>query len=167
MGDHHLLSVPRGGCPMRPPRWPPPLALSLAAHALINRIRRAQLLVVLRQHRHALCADVFPQARRPLSTDPPPGQPPVPPAPLALATMLPASTRVSADAGMEATTMARRWHLGLDGLDGDTPPFSNGPLVALRQRWIAPPMARRLRARTRGPRHGHRRRWPSAVARRP
>jgi hypothetical protein len=49
---------------------------------------------------------------------------------------------------MEATTMERRWPLVLDCLDGATPPFSQGTLVALRPRLIAQPLDRRRLART-------------------
>jgi transposase len=82
-----------------------------------------------------------------LATDHPPGQPPVPPAPLALATRLQADTQVADDAGSAATTMERRWHVGLDGLDAETPPCRTDPRVALRQRLMAQQMDRRLRAR--------------------
>lgn len=61
----------------------------------------------------------------------------MPPAQLALATLLQAYTQVSDDAVIEATTMDRRWQLGLDCLDAETPPFSTGTLVAFRQRLIA------------------------------
>jgi hypothetical protein len=61
MGDHHLLSVPTGGLPMRPSLWHPPVELSTAEHAIIKRIRRAKLFVFLRQHRHELFADAFQQ----------------------------------------------------------------------------------------------------------
>ena len=47
---------------MRPPLWHPPVDLSLAAHAISKRIRRAKLFVLLRQHRHTLFAAPFQQA---------------------------------------------------------------------------------------------------------
>jgi hypothetical protein len=148
MGDHRLLSVPKGGLPLCPPLWHPPIELSLVEHAMSKRIRRAKLFVFLRQHRHELCADVFQQELLTLYKDQPQGQPPVPPAQLALATILQAYTRVSADEVIEATTMDRRWQLVLACLDCDTPPFSNGTLVAFRPRLSAQQMDRRLRERT-------------------
>jgi Transposase DDE domain/Transposase domain (DUF772) len=148
MGDHHLLSVPKGGLSMRPSLWHPPVELSSAEHAIIKRIRRAKLFVFLRQHRHTLLADPFQQELLTLYKDQPQGQPPVPPAQLALATLLQAYTQVSDDEVIEVTTMDRRWQLVLDCLDCDTPPFSKGTLVAFRQRWIAQHMDRRLRERT-------------------
>jgi hypothetical protein len=88
MGDHHLLSVPTGGLSMRPPLWHPPIELSKAEHAIMKRIRRAKFFGFLRQHRHALFADALQQELMRLDKDQPQGQPPVPPAHLALATLL-------------------------------------------------------------------------------
>ena len=72
----------------------------------------------------------------------------MPPAQLALATLLQAYTQVSDDEVIEATTMDRRWQLVLDCLDCETPPFSKGTLVVFRQRLIAQQMDRRLLERT-------------------
>ena len=116
--------------------------------AISKRIRRAKLFGFLRQHRHELCAEALQQELLTLSKDQPQGPPPVPPAQLALATLLPASPQVSDDEVIEATTMERRGPLVLDCLDGETPPFSTGTLVAFRQRLLAPQLDRRLLART-------------------
>ena len=133
---------------MRPPLWYPPVELSPAEHAIIKRIRRAKLFVFLRQHRHTLCAEAFQQELSTLYKDQPQGHPPIPPAQLALATLLQAYTRVSDDEVIEATIMDRRWQLVLDCLDCETPPFSKGTLVAFRQRLMAQEMDRRLLERT-------------------
>jgi transposase len=133
---------------MRPPLWHPPVELSLAEHAIIKRIRRAKLFVFLRHHRHTLFADPFQQELLTLYKDQPQGHPPVPPAQLALATLLQAYTQVSDDEVIEATTMDRRWQLVLDCLDCDTPPFSKGTLVVFRHRLIAQQLDRRLLERT-------------------
>ena len=132
---------------MRPPLWHPPGALSPAEHAIIKRIRRAKLLVFLRQHRPTLVADPFPQALLTLYKDPPQGPPPGPPAQLALATLRQASTQVADDAVIDATPMDRRWQLGRDWLDCATPPVSHGTLVICRQRWIARQLDRQRLAR--------------------
>jgi Transposase DDE domain/Transposase domain (DUF772) len=136
------------GFPMRPSLWHPPVELSTAEHAIMKRIRRAKLFVFLRQHRHALFAEAFQQELLMLYKNQPQGQPPVPPAQLALATLLQAYTQVSDDEVIEATTMDRRWQLVLDCLDCETPPFSKGTLVAFRQRLIAQQLDRRLLERT-------------------
>jgi Transposase DDE domain len=120
----------------------------MAAHAIIKRLRRAKLFVCLRQPRPPLFAAAFQQELRTLYPDQPQGQPPVPPAQLALATLRQADTPVADAEVSEATTMDRRWPLVLDGLDGDTPPFSQGPLVVLRPRLSAQQLDRRLLERT-------------------
>ena len=99
-------------------------------------------------NRHELFADTFQQALMRLYKDQPQGHPPVPPAQLALATLVQAYTQVADDEVIEATTMDRRWQLVLDCLDTETPPLSKGTLVALRQRLIAHRMDRRLLERT-------------------
>ena len=83
-----------------------------------------------------------------LYQDAPQGQPPVPPAQLALALILQAYTGVSDDEVIEATTMDRRWQLVLDCLDTETPPFSKGTLVSFRTRLLAHHLDRRLLERT-------------------
>jgi Transposase DDE domain/Transposase domain (DUF772) len=133
---------------MRPPLWHPPIELSTAEQAIIQRIRRAKLFVFLRQHRHELFAEAFQQELLTLYKDQPQGHPPVPPAQLALATLLQAYTQVSDDEVIEASTMDRRWQVVLDCLDVEMPPFSKGTLVAFRQRLIAQQMDRRLLERT-------------------
>jgi transposase len=86
------------------------------------------LFVFLRQHRHTLFADLFPQELLTLSKDQPQGQPPVLPAQLPLASLLQAYTQVSDDDVIEATTMDRRWQWVLDCLDCDPSPFRKGTL---------------------------------------
>ena len=72
----------------------------------------------------------------------------MPPARLALATVLQAYVGCSDDEVVEATTMDRRWQLVLDCLDASRPPFSKGTLVAFRQRLIKQDADRRLIERT-------------------
>jgi Transposase DDE domain/Transposase domain (DUF772) len=133
---------------MRPALWQPPVALSAAAHAIVTRVRRAKLFVFLRHHRHALFSAAFQQELALLYKDAPQGQPPVPPAQLALALILQAYTGVSDDEVIEATTMDRRWQLVLDCLDVETPPFSKGTFVAFRTRLLEQQLDRRLLERT-------------------
>ena len=133
---------------MRPLLWQPPLDLSAAEQAIVKRIRRAKLFVFLRHHRHALFSSAFQQELATLYKDAPQGQPPVPPAQLALALIVQAYTGVSDDEVIEATTMDRRWQLVLDCMDVDAPPFSKGTFVAFRTRLLAQHMDRRLLERT-------------------
>ena len=148
MSDTRARSTQAGVLHMRPSLWHPSIERSTAAQAIIKRIRRATVFVLLRQHRHTLFSDPFPEALATLYTDQPQGHPPGPPAQLALAPLLQASTGGSDDEVMEATTMDRRWQLVRDCLDCETPPFSTGTLVPFRHCLIPQQMDRRLLERT-------------------
>ena len=77
---------------MRPPPWQPAEALSRLEQTVLRRIRRAKLFVFLRLHRHTLFDVAFQEELATLYEDRPKGQPPVPPALLALVTILQAYT---------------------------------------------------------------------------
>lgn len=111
-------------------------------------IKRAKLFVFLRQQRHVLFDDAFQTELAAIYKDSPFGQPPVPPAQLALATILQAYMGVSDDEVIEASVMDRRWQVVLDCLDAEHPPFSKGTLVTFRERLIAQDLDRRLIERT-------------------
>src|SRR5213080_93964 len=133
---------------MRPVYWQPPIELSATEQTIIKRIRRARLFVFLRQHRHEVFDEAFQQELASLYHESQRGQPPVPPALLALATILQAYTGVSDDEVIEASIMDRRWQLVLDCLDTEEPPFSKGTLIAFRNRLMETNMDRRLIERT-------------------
>src|SRR5262249_48161935 len=134
---------------MRPSLWRPPVALSPEEAAIVRRVQRAKLFVFLRHQRHVLFSEEFQQElATTLYDDKPKGHPPIPPAQLALATILQAYTGVSDDEVIEATTMDRRWQLVLDCRDCQESPFSKATLVAFRQRLIAHEGDRRLIERT-------------------
>ena len=133
---------------MRPQPWQPPVEPSAAEQAVLRRIKRAKLFVFLRQQRHVLFDAAFQDELAAIYQDSPLGQPPIPPARLALALILQAYTGVGDDEVIEATVMDRRWQLVLDCLDCETPPFSKGTLVGFRQALIAHELDRRLLERT-------------------
>lgn len=133
---------------MRPSVWHPPVEPSSLEQTIILRIKRAKLFVFLRYHRHELFDDAFQEELATLYAPSLRGQPPIPPAQLALATIVQAYTGASDDEVIEATLMARRWQLVLDCLDTDEAPFSKGTFVAFRQRLIGAQMDRRLIERT-------------------
>jgi hypothetical protein len=133
---------------MRPEPWQPPVALSAAEQAIVARIRRAKLFVFLRERRHELFDAAFQAELAATYQASNKGQPPVPPAQLALALILQAYTGVSDDEVIAATVMDRRWRLALDCLDGATAPFSKGTLVGFRQRLLDADLDRRLVERT-------------------
>ena len=133
---------------MRPDVWRPPVELSAAEQAVVKAVRRARLFVFLRQHRHELFDEEFQAELAEAYADRPRGQPPVPPARLALATILQAYTGASDDEVIEAAVMDRRWQLVLDCMDAETAPFSKGTLVGFRARLIETDLDRRLVERT-------------------
>jgi transposase len=115
---------------------------------VIEAVRRAKLFVFLRLRRHELFDEEFQAELADTYVDSPKGQPPVPPARLALATILQAYTKVSDDEVIEATVMDRRWQLVLDCMGAGEPPFSKGTLVGFRKRLIERDLDRRLVERT-------------------
>ena len=133
---------------MRPAFWHPPVEPSCVEQTIIARIKHAKLFVFLRSHRHELFDDAFQEELAALYAPSLRGQPPIPPAQLALATILQAYTGVSDDEVIEATLMDRRWQLVLDCLDTEQAPFGKGTLVTFRKRLIEAHMDRRLIERT-------------------
>ena len=117
---------------MRPVVWGPPVQPSAAEQMVIKAVRRAKLFVFLRMHRHELFDEEFQAELGQAYVDSAKGEPPVPPALLALATILQAYAGVSDDEVIEATVMDRRWQLVLDCKDADRPPFAKGTLVGFR-----------------------------------
>jgi DDE family transposase/transposase-like protein DUF772 len=133
---------------VRPVVWRPPEEPTAAELAVIKAVRRAKLFVFLRLHRHELFDEQFQAELAQAYVDSPKGQPPVPPARLALATVLQAYTKASDDEVIEATVMDRRWQLVLDCMNAEEPPFSKGTLVGFRKRLIEKDLDRRLVERT-------------------
>ena len=112
---------------VRPVVWRPPAEPSAAELAVIKAVRRGRLFVFLRLHRHELFDERFQGELAEAYVDSPKGEPPVPLARLALATILRAYTGVSDDEVIEATIMNRRWQLVLDCMGAEEPPFSKAP----------------------------------------
>src|SRR5438874_6359953 len=121
---------------MQPSLWQPPVDPSATEQTIMKRIKRAKLFIFLREHRHELFDEPFQQELATLYLASKRGQPPIPPAQLALAIILQAYTGASDDEVIEATTMDRRWQLVLDCLDTQEPPFSKGTLITFRKRLI-------------------------------
>jgi hypothetical protein len=133
---------------VRPVVWRPPAEPSPSELAVIKAVRRAKLFVFLRLHRHELFDEQFQAELAQAFVDSPKGQPPVPPARLALAVILQAYTGASDDEVIEAAVMDRRWQLVLDCMNAEEPPFSKGTLVGFRRRLIEKNLDRRLVERT-------------------
>jgi Transposase domain (DUF772) len=109
---------------MQPSLWQPPIELSEQEELIVKQIRKAKLFVFLRHHRHELLDEAFQQELASLYRPAERGQPPVPPAMLALALILKAYTGVSDDEVIEASVMDRRWQLVLDCVDTAEAPGS-------------------------------------------
>ncbi len=133
---------------MQPRLWHPQTELSNAEQAIVNRIKRAKLFIFLRQVRHQLFDDEFQTELAKIYDDSPRGQPPIPPAPLALAIILQAYTGASDDEAIESLLMDKRWQLVLDCLECEEPPFSQATLVRFRTQLIKRRLDRRLIERT-------------------
>src|SRR5689334_2764887 len=133
---------------VRPVVWRPPVKPSPSEQVVIKAVRRAKLFVFLREHRHELFDEQFQAELAETYADSPKGQPPVPPARLALATILQAYTKVSDDEVIEAAVMDRRWQLVLDCMGAEEPPFSKGTLVGFHRRLVERDLDRRLVERT-------------------
>ena len=130
-------------------RWNPPAKLSSDEERVKARCRSKKLFVFLREHRHEIFDDAFQAELETMyGAQPPGGSQPVPPALLAMVTLLQAAFGVSdADAVEEAAT-SRRWQLVLGCLNTEDAPFSQGTLQKFRQRLIEHDMDRRLLDRT-------------------
>jgi hypothetical protein len=87
---------------MQPSLWQPPIDPSPTEQAIMKRIKRAKLFMCLRKHRHELFTEAFQQELAALYQPSKRGQPPIPPALLALATLLQAYTGASDDEVIEA-----------------------------------------------------------------
>ncbi len=135
---------------MRPQLWRPSVEPSPAEAAVMRRVKRAKLFVFLREHRHEIFDEGFQEELGTVYSDSRLGHPPVPPAKLALATILQAYTGASDEEAIEAMVMDRRWQLVLDCLDAEEPPFSKSTLVAFRKRLVEHELDRRLVERTVG-----------------
>lgn len=133
---------------MRPPQWHPPIKLSKKEQKVVKRIRRAKLFIFLRDVRHELFDEEFQTELGTIFKDSTVGKSPIPPAKLALATILQAYMGVSDDEVIEELEMDRRWQLVLDCLDCEQPPFSKATLVRFRAALIAKGFDRRLIERT-------------------
>lgn len=133
---------------MRPPIWSPPIEPTPQERALMKLIKRAKLFVFLRHRRHEIFDEEFQEELGAIYEDSVLGRPAIPPARLALATVLQAYTGVSDDEAVEATVMDRRWQLVLDCMDAEKPPFSKGTLVGFRKALIERDLDRRLIERT-------------------
>ncbi len=91
---------------MRPEQWNPPIELSKKEQKIVKRIKRAKLFTFLREIRHLLFDEAFQSELSKMYAEAEKGHPPVPPAQLALTTILQAYTGASDAEAIEALTIS-------------------------------------------------------------
>jgi hypothetical protein len=130
-------------------RWQPREDLSRQEQALMKRLDRVRkLLGFLRVHRSRLFDDAFQDELATMYRGTGAGKSPVPPALMAMATLVQAYLGISDAEMVELTVVDLRVQMVLDRLGADAPAFSQGALVDFRDRLIAADMDRRLLERT-------------------
>ena len=131
------------------PRWNPSQALSRQEQLLMKRLDRVRKLFgFLRRHRHELFDDAFQAELESMYRDTDAGKEPNPPAMMAMALLLQGYVRVSDAEAVELTIVDLRWQMVLGCLGTEETAFSQGSLVAFRNRLIKHDMDRRLLERT-------------------
>lgn len=128
--------------------WCPPIELNEEEQWLIRLCKKAKLYVFLRTHRNRLFTEAFQRELAAMYPERTAGKVPVPPAQLAMATLLQAALGVSDEDAVELAVTERRWQMLLGCLGERKAPFSQGTLFNFRQRLIAHKMDRRLLERT-------------------
>lgn len=115
---------------------------------ILKYCKKAKLFVFLREHRHELFDDAFQAELAGMYRAREAGKEPVPPALLAMVTLLQAAMGVSDEDATEFAVMDRRWQMLLDTLGQTKAPFSQGTLFNFRERLIRDDLDRRLLERT-------------------
>jgi IS5 family transposase len=114
--------------------WSPPIEKLPEEEWILKRCKKAKLFVFLREHRHRLFDDEFQAQLAGMYAARDSGRDPVPPALLALVTLLQAAMGVSDEDAVEFAVMDRRWQMLLGTLGSDEAPFSQGSLFNFRER---------------------------------
>jgi Transposase DDE domain/Transposase domain (DUF772) len=134
---------------MRIARWNPPVAPTRQEQFLLNRLDRVRKLFgFLRLHRHELFDDGFQEELASMYRRTGAGKPALPPALLAMATLVQGYLGVSDAEMVELTVVDLRVQMVLGCLGAETPPFSQGALQEFRERLMATDLDRRVLERT-------------------
>ena len=130
-----------------PFRWQVPTTLSAAEQHVADKLRRiGKFYVFLREVRAELFDEAF-EAELAAAYRPR-GVAPLPPALLAMVTLLQAYDQVGDAEAVVTAQVDQRWQLALGCLGASTVPFSQGALVKFRARMIAHDLDQRLLDRT-------------------
>ena len=126
-------------------RWRPKQELSEQEERIIERMTRTgKLFAFLRRHRHALFDETFQAELESMYRRTGEGKKPLPPALMAMATLLQGYLGASDATLVELTVFDLRVQMVLDCLGHTQPAFSQGALVDFRHRLIRTNMDRRL-----------------------
>lgn len=130
-------------------RWNPQRPYTKQEEFLMRRLGRTRkLFAFLRAQRHELFDDAFQAELEGMYRETGAGKAPVPPALLAMVTLLQAYLGSSDAEAVELSVVDLRWQLVLDCLGATEPAFSQGALGEFRARLIRTEMDRRLLERT-------------------
>ena len=130
-------------------RWNPQRPYTTQEEFLMRRLGRTRkLFAFLRAQRHELFDDAFQAELEGLYRETGAGKAPVPPALLAMVTLLPVYLGSSDAEAVELSGVDLRWQLVLDCLGATAPAFSQGAVGEVRARLIRTEMDRRLLERT-------------------
>lgn len=121
-------------------QWNPPVELSSREQRIIKRCAKRRVFVFLRELRHRIFDDEMQEKLRSAYDR----EERVPPAQLALASLLQAALGVPDHEVVELTVVDIRWQMVLDCLGAEEPIFSQGTLFNFRQRLIEHDLDREL-----------------------
>lgn len=134
---------------MSVPRWNPRVELSRRELVIMKTVvRTKRLFGFLREHRTAIFDEAFQSELETMYRDTGEGLTPVAPALMAMAMLLQAYTGASDAEVVHLTMVDARWQMVLDVVGSEERAFSQGALVAFRERLIKHDMDRRLLERT-------------------
>ena len=129
--------------------WNPPSVLSKQEQMLMKRLTRVRALFgFFRTHRSALFDPVLQAQLMEMYRQTGAGDPPHPPALLAMVVLLQGYVGASDAEAVELSLVDLRWQMVLDCLGATTPPFSQGAFQAFRERLIAHDMDRVILEKT-------------------
>jgi Transposase DDE domain/Transposase domain (DUF772) len=130
-------------------RWNPEQTCTRQEQFILKRLKRnGKLFAFLRLHRRELFDDAFQAELESMYRDSGAGKDPNPPAFMAMVLLLQSYTGASDATAVELALLDLRWQMVLGCLGAVEPVFSQGALVAFRERFIAAGLDRRLLERS-------------------
>ncbi len=131
------------------PRWNPPVPLTRQEKMIVKHLKRTRkLYVFLREHRHEVFDDDLQRELEAAYRDTGAGKDPIPPAMMAIATIIQAYERVSDAQAVQLSVVDLRWQMVLGTLGSAEPAFSQGAFFDFREKLIARGLDKRFLQRT-------------------